>query len=55
MKHKDIKLGGIRYSAYSDRGRAIKEEIRRAKLLKARWLISVMACSGLLLAHGISA
>ena len=52
MKHKDIKLGGIRYSAYSDRGRAIKEEIRRTKLLKARWLISVMACSGVLLGVG---
>jgi len=46
---------GVRYTTLSDRGRAVKEELRRTKLLKARYLISVMACSGLLLAHGISA
>jgi len=55
MKHPDIIRDGIRFSAYSDRGRAVKNEMRRDKRNRTSIPISIMLTAGLALTHTVYA
>lgn len=49
MKKPDIVRDKIRYSAYSDRGRAVKNEMRRDRRNRTSVPISIMLTVGLAL------
>ena len=49
MKKPDIVRDKIRYSSYSDRGRAVKNEMRREKRDRTSVPISIMLTAGLAL------
>lgn len=46
MKHPDIIRQGIRYSAYSDRGKQVKDEMRREKRDRTTVPISALLAFG---------
>jgi hypothetical protein len=55
MKHPDIIRDGIRYSAYSHRGKQVKREILREKRNRTSVPISIMLTVGLALSSAVYA
>jgi hypothetical protein len=51
MKHPDIIRDGIRYSAYSPRGKQVKREMLREKRNRTSVPISIMLTVGLALSN----
>lgn len=55
MKKPDIVKDKIRYSAYSDRGRAVKRQMLRDKRNRTSVPISIMLTAGLALSSAVYA